>query len=287
MLFNFQLRSLGQVLPWQSQGQSYLHWFGLTDGWYWLHLGEVELFRYTDAIMAVWRETTDDVAVLPYVDYQVVRLWEDIQEILPHILEPIPDAVLQKIEPGGQGWLWRQRLAHTLFSDDVATTDSIVDTFDMAFTWMDERRLGVGYLRSGPNIWLWTNGDTLFISWFNDDCFIDDIPVWTATSGKVAIPLQAFLDEVRSFDRRLLGEMNERVNSIRLQWNRPEVKIDLKRLTQEQTDRSTWMEQAFEESRQRPPTSWRDVLSAIENLERDFVLPVGDPIIKSPNASGG
>ena len=90
MLFNFQLRSLEQVLPWQSQGQSYLHWFGLTDGWYWLHLGEVEHFRYTDAIMAVWRETTDDVAVLPYVDYQVVRLWEDIQEILPHILEPIP-----------------------------------------------------------------------------------------------------------------------------------------------------------------------------------------------------
>ncbi len=274
MLFNFQLRSLEQVHPWRYQGQPYLSWFGLTDGWYWLQLGEEELFRYTDAILEAWGETADSGAALPYDDYQVANLWQDIQEILPHILEPIPEALLQRIEPGEQGYRWRQRLAQTLFADKATVTDSAVDRFNLASTWLGQRQLDVWYLKSGPRIWLWTNGGTCFISWFNNDCLMDDIPVWTATSGKVAMPLQSFLDEVRSFDQRLIEQMSERVNSVRLHWDRPEIKIDLDRLVQEQADRSVWLEHALEKSQQGPPTLWGDVIDAIENLEKDLPASV-------------
>ena len=46
-----------------------LHWFGLTQGWYWIEAGGPE--------------------PLPYVDYYVVRLWEDLGF---RILATVPEA---------------------------------------------------------------------------------------------------------------------------------------------------------------------------------------------------
>jgi Family of unknown function (DUF5984) len=35
-LFNFELAPLERVQPWGKAGQQNLHWFGLTDGQYWI-----------------------------------------------------------------------------------------------------------------------------------------------------------------------------------------------------------------------------------------------------------
>ncbi len=52
MPINFRLRPLHEVGPWGAKGQYRLHWFGLTDGWYWRDLDGTELFRYGDADLA-------------------------------------------------------------------------------------------------------------------------------------------------------------------------------------------------------------------------------------------
>ncbi|WP_123601984.1 DUF5984 family protein [Micromonospora sp. Llam0] len=44
--FQFQLRPLDQVHPWGRDKQT-LHWFGLTEGWYWLDLNGHQLLRYS------------------------------------------------------------------------------------------------------------------------------------------------------------------------------------------------------------------------------------------------
>ncbi|WP_370584974.1 DUF5984 family protein [Micromonospora sp. ANENR4] len=42
--FRFELYPLDEVSPW-GRGQPRLHWFGLTEGWYWLEAGGQELLR--------------------------------------------------------------------------------------------------------------------------------------------------------------------------------------------------------------------------------------------------
>src|SRR5688572_24246685 len=86
-LFNFRLRDMRDVQPWtDSDGSNFLSWYGLSDGWYWLRCGEHELFRATPEIMAHWKMASDAC----YCDYQVAKLWGDILQMLPEILDPVP-----------------------------------------------------------------------------------------------------------------------------------------------------------------------------------------------------
>lgn len=75
-IFNFELRPVHAITPWGGESPT-LSWFGLSDGWYWLELGGQEIFR----ARAV------EPGEPPYADYQVVRLWEDVLELFPAVLE--------------------------------------------------------------------------------------------------------------------------------------------------------------------------------------------------------
>ena len=44
--FRFGLYPVDEVSP-RSGEQPRLHWFGLTEGWYWIQVGEHELLRYS------------------------------------------------------------------------------------------------------------------------------------------------------------------------------------------------------------------------------------------------
>lgn len=62
--------------PWGGD-QPRLHWFGLTEGWCWIRVGEHELLRCS-------RLYHPDC----YVDYYLARLWEDVIVLNPDVLEP-------------------------------------------------------------------------------------------------------------------------------------------------------------------------------------------------------
>lgn len=93
--FRFELRPLAQAHPWGGDRRT-LHWFGLTDGWYWIELNGHELLRYSDQTVRRWQ--ADGYQDVPYVDYYVVRLWEDLLELLPAVLEPVPADLVPFIE---------------------------------------------------------------------------------------------------------------------------------------------------------------------------------------------
>jgi hypothetical protein len=82
--FGFDLRPLGDIVPWGKADDLSLHWFGLTDGWFWIELDGHVLLRYSDRCAARFQLDR------PYVDYQVVRLWEDLITLIPAVLEPVP-----------------------------------------------------------------------------------------------------------------------------------------------------------------------------------------------------
>jgi hypothetical protein len=271
MLFNFQLHPLEDIPPWGHEGDYHLGWFGLTDSFYWLNVGEQELFRYTkEALETTWGEDINPIKPLPYADYYAVRLWEDIQEILPDILEPIPQSLLQIVEPGLQSESWYRHLADKTFPDDdeFEASDEVETAFETAARWLHQRYLHTSYLKYGPRIWFWTDGETLFISWANEDLKHEGFQVWTAITGRLAMPLQSFIDEVLSFDRRLIEAMEKRVESIRQHWPRTDIQIDIDGLVREHEDRATWMAQTLEKARTKTPVQWNEVIHAIELLEK-------------------
>jgi hypothetical protein len=266
MLFNFRLRPVDRITPWTREGQPVLHWFGLTDGWYWMEVGTDELFRYTDDILRRWDIAPHHKENLPYVGYQVVRLWEDLLEMLPSILEPIPDCVLEHVQPGAQALVWRNQVDDCLIPQ-TDVPDNASDLLERTTSWLDHRWLDVGYLHAGPRIWFWAQEQTVVIHWDNREIRVDDMPVWTAGVGSIFLPLDVFIDEVRSFDRRLIHSMQERIASVQQHWSRSEVALDVPVLLREQQDRATWMEYILERAHNKPPTAWQDVLNIIERLK--------------------
>ncbi len=99
--FRFQLRPLSEITGWGTDGRD-LHWFALTDGWYWIEIEGVELLRYDDVTLSRLC-----VGGLPYVDYYVVRLWEDLICQLPEMLEPVPPDLRDFI--AGDSSTWAER----------------------------------------------------------------------------------------------------------------------------------------------------------------------------------
>ncbi len=267
--FHFRLKPILDIAPWGTADDLYLHWFGLTDGWFWIEVGEHELFRYSQAALNYWKQQYPDASLssLPYEDYQVVRYWEDLLRMLPNILDPLPADFAARVAdiPGWQTWQdradhWREA------SDDRA----VWDLHYAAVAWWGHRSWHAGHLSHPPRIWLWRVEDAVHIRWNNTDVTIDGIPVWEARQGEVTLPLSAFLVAVASFHDRFLAEMELRVNAIAESWPRPEVKIDTAALLREQTDRLGWLAKAVTPMAReaRRAFSWEVVRSAMASVER-------------------
>ena len=271
MLFNFKLRPVENITPWGRDNQLALHWFGLTGGWYWMDVGEDELFRYTDDILTLWEATANQSFENVYVDYQVVRFWEDLQDMLPYILEPIPNYILQRIQPGSKAIIWREKVGDFLLPENEDVLDTAYDTFDAVTSWLGQRWLHVGYLRKGPRIWFWCDDQKVYIHWDNTEVQIDGTQVWTATKGIFSLPIQKFIEEIQAFDQQLIDTMQTRVNAVCQHWSRPEIQINLQSLINEQEDRAKWMERALERVNHMSPTPWDNVLSMVERIDPKFI----------------
>lgn len=263
MLFQFILRPLGEVEPWGGD-QPALHWFGLSDGWCWWQVGTQELFRYTQPVLDYWTaESPERPKSLPYVDYQVVRPWEDLLQIVPDILAPVSDDLAQRLASleewqslQDRGWAWAEA------RDDEYSWDLL----DTAFRWRSERGWDAGYLRHPPKVWLWVQSDTFHLRWDNRTVMLDALPVWEATAGEITLPVAAFVEEVKSFHERFIATMSERVAAVLAGGLRQGIKIDLTRLAQEQQDRPTWLTNAL--NRKAPEQDWDKVREAINTVER-------------------
>src|SRR5262249_17500211 len=117
---------------------------------------------------------------------------------------------------------------------------------------------------------------TVFIRWDNTGLVIEGHEAWTAQKGTYSLSLEAFIEEVRSFDRRLIAAMHERVQSIQEKWERPQIQIDTKALRREQDERSRWLIEAFERLQNGVQPNWDEVIAAISYFEKQgYPIHVG------------
>ena len=240
----FELRPIDDVVPWGDEKTGLrLHWFGLTDGWYDLIIGGHRLFSLVGETRGI--------------DYQVVRLWEDLIEVARPALQPIPEPLVVRL---------RDIDAWTAWVDKVWELDDRHDVTSNALDWWWSRELTAGHLVGAPQLQLWRVGDELHMRWRSRSP-VPDAVVWSSPNGDAKTTATAFREVLIKFDRELISAMAARVESIATKWSRPNIVIDVDELRREHADRSTWLESRLDAPRNRE-TSWSDTIEAMLALEQ-------------------
>ncbi|HEY7417971.1 MAG TPA: DUF5984 family protein [Ktedonobacteraceae bacterium] len=279
MFFHFQLTPIAEITPWGTKDEPVLHWFGLSDGHYWIRVGETEVFRYSKAFLAA--HPPQDLALAThssqlYVDYYIVRLWEDMLEIVPDILDPLPSSLLQRMEPIDQWLQWCQK-AHRWQEDpeeicSEETLDARYDLYHKALHWWWDRQLSTGPIRFYPGIFFWSDGRLVHCLWDSQRSHDENgLPIWEAVYGSAVVPVTTFREAVASFNTRFIAAMAERVQQVLTHWFRAEITMDFAHLAREQIQRSEHFAKRMAEisTRAKTATEWESILDAISTIEND------------------
>jgi hypothetical protein len=251
-LFNFVLRPTAEIQPWGEPGRHTLSWFGLSDGWYWLNLGGQELFRVREPEVA---------AAPPYADYQIVRLWEDLLDLVPAVLEPIPVDLAQQLRTPERFLATVERLQE----DDLADENSMGIRVREGLAFWHARHLDSGHLVAAPHLWFWRDDATVHALWHSSPRGAE---LWQPAAGSLSMPVDQFVSELCAFDQAFITAMGERVQSLQHGGGLAGVRIDLDQLAAEQRDRATWLERALSRTLTEDWGPARQVLAPHQTEER-------------------
>lgn len=265
MIFEFKLFPIENIYPWGSPPNESLSWFGFTDGEYRLKVGSKYLLNYSEEYTKYLNENSPEYfSTSTLVDYQVVRLWEDILEMLPAILKPVPREIRYFLDSDYKNYRRFSERLKDWQESEIAKgiiESETWDIADLAISWINERWFDNAYLTNSARIWIWSDEKDVIFNWDNREVKVEEIPIWSANYGNYRINKENFINEVRMFDSRLIAEMNERVEIICQNWKKPEIKVDFEQLKNEQENRSTWLDSSL---RRTLNTDWNKVISAIK-----------------------
>jgi hypothetical protein len=246
--FRFGLTPLDKVAPWGTE-QPMLHWFGLTDGWYCVDLGGQEVLRYSERTFRRLRKDNGAGPPHPYVDYYVVRLWEDVIALVSEAMEPVP-ADLVDVAAASPDWVWRD-------TPEAAA----------ALAWHGAGCLNTGYLRIAPLVRCWRTvtgqDDTVTVSWEHRTDPAGTVEFAGPRTGRVAMATSAFLAAVTELDRALFAAMDERIAELAQTGPPSGVEVDMEAVRREHRDRATWLRRARDRE---PGTDWDVVRAGVRML---------------------
>lgn len=271
--FRFGLTPLERVEPWGAGRR--LHWFGLTDGWYGIDVGGHELLRYSERTV---RELRGDGPSHPYVDYYVVRLWEDVLALVSGAMEPVPADLAGIAAEVSPEW------THI---ESVETPAA-----DAALAWHGAGYLYTGYLRVAPTVRFWrtvtadaltdadadagtgtgtgtatdADTDTVTFAWRHEPDPEGVIEFAGSPSGRVTVPTRAFLGAVTGFDRALLAAMEQRIGALEEFGGGTGTRLDVGELRREHRERALWLPRALDLSARAPGTEWAAVRNGLQAL---------------------
>jgi hypothetical protein len=246
--FNFSLLPVGEIQPWTNGDGTdpRLHWFALSDGHYWITIGDVDLFCTSETKLSELREEGWAVSS-PYVDYQVVRLWEDVLDCLPEFLEPVPDDL--------HGFI-RSKLS------EWDETDS--NSADSARSWWANHFLSSGHVMTQPVRW-WrdtSNGtDVVWTEWLPSDQ-----QEWFAAppEGRVATPTAEFIAAIEDFDARFIAGMAVQIETAANGGVDPSIRLDIEQLFSEHPKRA----EHLSKSRKRfLATDWAEIRQGASEIQ--------------------
>jgi len=260
MLFNFILDPIDEIAPWGKQPDLHLSWYALTLGQCFLKVGSEELLRYSGEVMQKELQESPKSLVQPYVHYQVARYRENVFDIVPRILEPVPPEIADYARSTrGQAWLSKC----TNWLSRQSRDDTVSDCYDAAAFWIRERSLDTYGLQVHANVWFWRFGDTIHIEWDNREQLYEGVPIWSAVEGTHLIHVEEFMAELGSLHARLIAAMQLRIEEACRSWSRPEIHIDHDQLRENQ---SFWDDRMERFILRWEPTDWPAVIAAVQRI---------------------
>ncbi|MDB5054987.1 MAG: hypothetical protein JWM44_3037 [Bacilli bacterium] len=262
-MIKFIHKDISQIIPWEQDNTLFLHWFGLTDSYYWLALGKHELLRYSDEFI----NKHDLDRGLPYVDYQFARLYWDFVDVLQYIITPIPNNVFECIDTMEKFESYLNTLTYWLENIWNESDEEFDELYVNAREWIFDRRLDMGYLVGGPNIFFFRVGDLIYIRWIAD--YTDDgIAMWKETKGEYVLQYADFLNSIQTAFETFAITMDEQIKSI-LERPRENIFVDKEQLIKNQdqlTDAlsSKWIPSDY--------TDWNIVLSKMKIINTNKIV---------------
>jgi hypothetical protein len=272
-VINFKLKDPVEIIPWGIEPNTRMHWFGLTDGDYWLHLGDKTIYEHTNEIAVAW-----DISGTPYTDYYIVRFLEDFTEMFAAIGEPIPEELYQMTRSHFSLFDFYERATtwlEKLGDNETADINLYFDKYHKIIEWIYSRTLTAGHLKYGPKISFFRCNDKISIIWRCDHKDENDIPVWTAGNGEVEMLFDDFVREVKNWGELFFAAMEIQVGkAVEREWGN--IEIDKARIKEEQNERN----QDFIDKvniltqTQHKSTDWSLVSSLIKEMSDDPSLKV-------------
>lgn len=259
MLINFSLLPIQDIAPWGSPGSHSLSWFGLTDGQYWLEAGSSNLFEYSNHAQSLGTKR--------YCDYQVVRLHEDLLDMLPYILEPVPASLVPHIS-GETGISWLKKVNQWYDEhENLIPENRLWEVIDAAIGWGGKRCLDNMHLSPSAKIVIWSDPESVHIEWDNREKLIDGQAAWSANLGAHKLLRSEFVHEVESFHTRLMNQMEERVKQVVAGVLNPEISIDFAALVKQHEKRCLSLQSALDVKAE---TDWSKIEKAIHEVHVDL-----------------
>lgn len=246
--FRFELTGLDGVEPWGKSQR--LHWFGLTEGRYWIEFDEG---GGSDRLSAAARSQEAELACRAGkgVDYYVGRFWEDLIQLTAGVLEPVPGALSQFIASFPEDW-------RPVESEEAWE----------AVVWHGRHVLDLSYLAQPAYVCAWRtitgDVDEVTLTWRHS--LDGNMRIIEGARGCVKMPTTCFVDAVRQMDAEFMDSMNGRlaeVGSSVVGYSGGGV--DMRELRQEQLSRSAWLTQRLEAE---PGTDWNTVTLGARQLLR-------------------
>jgi hypothetical protein len=193
---------------------------------------------------------------LPYADYTVVRLWEDVLALLPNALASLPDAIAAWVED--EPLATCQRIRAFLDSLEGKPLRGEVEEAYVALEWFSRRFLSSGHI-AGPRLIVWSVKDHVRLTWWSDPTSTLVVPV----AGTVTMHVDDLIAEVTRFDGAFLAAMTVHVKQLVKQGGLPGVRIDLNQLELEDVQRARWLPQAMRKAARHEP-DWAPALAWLE-----------------------
>lgn len=265
-MLNFALKNPLEIAPWGNENSRMLHWFGLTDSYYWFKLGEGELLRYSAEFVEFYKLDKN----LPYVDYHFARIFWDLTSIIRNVLSSIPDEIFDNIRSFANFESYHDSLPIWLEDQWNETDEDFDNLYLPARQWIDDRRLDFGYLIGAPRVFLFRNNDDVYIRWISDYKDENGINMWDITKGEYIIDLNKFISELQLTIRNFALAMDAQVKYV-LDNPLENVFIDKNQLLK---NREEFLEEvkSYEKilSFVSDRTDWENVLSKIKIIKQSF-----------------
>lgn len=218
-IFDFEFKDLKTSIT-----ESGLIWYWLTDSFFYLNVGEDTLFQFSDEVLKIWTKNGQPLPKDAYekcMSYPLARLWEDMINIFPTIIESVPiefhKLFLQPIDAitsYSEKWENYSRLKEQEIKHKKHGLP-----FSKPF-FFDNHILNTLYIADSPTLYFWRYEEDMWLAWDSNDHFkLDEdtqqqVNVWAVKKGVYSLPFVQFMEEFESFNSRVIEEMGVRIDTI-------------------------------------------------------------------------